>query len=90
MGPIAKQAKTDYAGKSVAFVTFDFTSDETTAAADTAATEHGVDKVYTDNKKKTGFLLLVDSTSGEVVGKLSAKDDIKAWHAALDKALGEG
>lgn len=88
MGPIVKQCETDYADKNVTFVKFDFTSDETTAASKAAATQHGVDKVYTDNEKKTGFLLLVNATSGEIVGKLTARDDIDAWHAAINKALG--
>ncbi len=90
MGPIVEQAKKDYTGKSVEFVTFDFTSDETVAAADAAAAKHSVDKVYADHKKKTGFLLLVDSASGDIIGKLSAKDDMTAWKAAIDKALGAG
>ena len=90
MGPIAKQAASSYADKGVAFVTFDFTSDETTAAAKAAADQYKVSKIYMENEKRTGFCLIVDPASGEVVTKLSAKNDIGEWNAAIDKALGDG
>lgn len=88
MGPIVEQCHSETADKSVTFVKFDFTSDETTAAAKAAAAKHGVESVYSDNEKKTGFMLLIDKTSGEVVGKLTPKDDVAACKAAIDKALG--
>ena len=88
MGPIAKKAATDNAGKSIQFVTFDFTSDKTKAEAEAAAKKHGVQELYASNAPKTGFLLLYDTASKKVVARLSASDDQKAWQAAIDKGLG--
>ena len=88
MGPIVEQCHKESADKPVTFVKFDFTTDETTAAAKAAAAQHGVEKVYNENEKKTGFMLLVDAASGEVVGKLTPRDDVAACKAAIDKALG--
>lgn len=87
MGPIVKECTTDYADKSIKFVTFDFTSDEGTATAAATAKELGVESIYSEHEKKTGFLLLYDTESKKVLTKLSAKQDSAAWHAAIDKGL---
>ncbi len=90
MGPIAKQAESNYADKGVTFVTFDFTSDDTTAAAKAAADKYNVAELYAEKAPGTGFCLIVDASSGEVVTKLSARNGIDEWNAAIDKALGDG
>ena len=88
MGPIVKQLAGDYADKSIKFVTFDFTSDETTAAAQAAAAEMGVAGLYSENAPKTGFLLLYDTKNQKIVTKLNARDDDATWRKAIDGVLG--
>ena len=88
MGPIVKQLTGDYADQSIRFVTFDFTNDETTAAAKAAAAEMGVAGLYSKHAPNTGFLLLYDTKKQEVVRKLVADDNDAKWRAAIDKGLG--
>lgn len=88
MGPIVKEVAASYADKSVQFVTFDFTSDETKAAAASTAKELGVEGTYKKHEGKTGFALVYDTKNQKVVTTLSAKQDAAAWSAELDKALG--
>jgi hypothetical protein len=88
MGPIVKKLAGDYADKSIKFVTFDFTSDETTAAAKAAAEEMGVAGLYAKNAPKTGFLLLYDTKNQKIVTKLKASDDDATWRKAIDGVLG--
>ncbi len=88
MGPIVKQMSGDYADKSIKFVTFDFTSDDTTAAAQKAAEEMGVAGLYAEHAPKTGFLLLYDTKKQAVVTKLNARDEDAKWRSAIDGVLG--
>ena len=87
MGPIAKDTAAKYKDKSIEFVTFDFTSDETKAKAEADAKRLGVEAIYKANAPKTGFALLYDTANSKVVTKLSAKNDVAAWSAAIDKAF---
>ena len=88
MGPIVKQLAGDYADKSIKFVTFDFTSDETKAAAKQAAAEMGVAGLYAEHAPKTGFLILFDTKEQKIVTKLKASDDDATWRSAIDGVLG--
>jgi hypothetical protein len=88
MGPIVKQLEGEYADKSIKFVTFDFTSDETRAAAKKAAAEMGVAGLFAENAPKTGFLLLWDTKAQKVIAKFNASDDEATWRSAIDGVLG--
>ncbi|RMH42015.1 MAG: hypothetical protein D6689_09465 [Deltaproteobacteria bacterium] len=88
MGPIVEEAKKLYVDKGVAFVTFDFTTDETTEAAKKAAAAYGVLDLFEKNAPRTGFCLLVDPRKHEVVGTLTARNSIDDWKATIDKVLG--
>jgi len=90
MGPIVKEVAAAYTDKSIEFVTFDFTTDEGKEKARADATAYGINQLFVEHAYKTGYLLLVDTGSGKVVGRLSANDDAAAWRAAIDKALGQG
>ena len=88
MGPIVKKLAGDYQDKSIKFVTFDFTSDETKAAAEKAAAEMGVSGLYGEHAPKTGFVLLYDTKEQKVVSKFSAGDEEAKWRSAIDGVLG--
>lgn len=87
MGPIAKEVAANYADKSVQFVTFDFTSDESKAEAARTAKELGVAGTYAENEGTTGFALVYDTKNQKVVTTLSAKQEAADWGTVLDKAL---
>jgi high-affinity K+ transport system ATPase subunit B len=88
MGPIVKQLAGDYADKSSKFVTFDFTSDETKAAAKKAAAEMGVAGLFAENAPNTGFALIYNTKEQKIVTKLTAGDDDAKWRTAIDGVLG--
>lgn len=67
---------------------FDLTSEDTTTAAVAAAKDLGVEQVYGDHAPKTGYVLLFDTASKKVVGKLTKVLSSEEWHAEIDKALG--
>ncbi len=86
MGPIVKEMSNAYAGKSIEFVTFDYTTKEAKATAVATAKRLGVETIYTKNRG-TGFLLLVDTKSGKVLARLTAETKPAEWRAAIDKGL---
>jgi len=90
MGPIATDAAKNAEGKSIQFVKFDFTSDETKAASAAKAEKFGVADLYKEHAPKTGFALLYDTKSKKVIKKLTASEDVAAWTAEINKALGKG
>ena len=90
MGPIVTEVSAKYTDAGVEFVTFDFTSEETTAAAVAKAASLGVSELYASKAPKTGFALVYDTQSKKVLTTLSAQQDSAQWAAEIDKALGKG
>ena len=87
LDPKVKTASKDYAEQPILFVTFDHSNDTTKNQSALLASALDMEKVYGAQKKASGFLLLVDPKSGEVISKLTktmSEDDIKA---EFDKAL---
>lgn len=71
----------------VLFVTFDLTNDLTTRRARLLAQALRLDKVWTQNAPKTGFVLLVDAGRMEILDKLTKDDDFKMMGEKLLKAV---
>jgi len=90
MGPIVEECVRDYADKAVTFVTFDFTTEQSTAAAQTAAKQLGVEKLYAEHAPSTGYVLLYDARAGKLLTRLSAAQTSEQWHAAIDRGLSGG
>lgn len=88
MGPIVAECAKDYADKSIAFVTFDFTDGETKKAAAAAAKKYQVEELFNKRAPGTGFVLLYDTANKRVLTTLSARNNSEEWHAAIDTALG--
>lgn len=88
MGPIVKECQDKLSGRPIAFVTFDFTSDETTAASKRKAEEYGVAELYAEHAPNTGFVLLYDTETKQVVQKLGANQQVAEWMSIIDNALG--
>jgi len=88
MGPIVKELVSSHRDKSVKFVTFDFTSDESKKAGKALAETLGVAGTYAKNAPNTGFALFYNTKSQKVVTKLSAEDETSKWAEAIDTQLG--
>lgn len=88
MGPIVKELAAANSDKSIDFVTFDFTSDATKAEAKAKAEKLGVAGTYAKNAGKTGFALIYNTKTQEVVKKVTAGDEAAAWQKIIDENLG--
>lgn len=65
----------------VLFVTLDLTDDTTRNQSAMMANAMGLGDLYKENKGKTGYIVLIDSKTGESLGKITKKhtaDDIAA------------
>lgn len=76
----------DFADKPVKFVKLDFTLGQRGAVAEKAKRE-GLGDVYPQYKGATGFTLLVDADTGEVVDSLTIRHSEKAMRAAIAQAI---
>ena len=70
----------------IEFVKFDFTFGETPELADRAAAL-GLTRLYEANKGATGFTVLVDARSGEIVDTLTMNFTVADIKLALNRAL---
>ena len=76
----------DFADKPVKFVDLNFTFGERDDIAKKAAAE-GLADIYPRFKGATGFTLLVDRDTGEIVDTLTINYDEDAMRAAISRAL---
>lgn len=76
----------DFADQPVKFVKLDFTFGERGDVADLAARE-GLAEIYPRFKGATGFTLLVDAQTGEIVDSLTINHSREAMRAAIAQAL---
>ncbi|MEQ8177358.1 MAG: hypothetical protein RIC52_10245 [Amphiplicatus sp.] len=76
----------DFASKPVRFVEYDFTFGQTEAMRAQADAD-GVGDIYARFKGATGFTVLVDADSGEIIDTLTMNHSPAAMAAALDDAL---
>ena len=66
---------------------FDLTDDKTKVGAVAKAEQLGVKDIYDEHAVKTGFVLLVDASTKQVVAKLTKAETTDQWLAALDSAV---
>jgi len=88
MGPIVAEVSKSFADKSVKFVEFNFTTDETKKQALADAKALGVEGTYNKNAPKNGFALVYDTKKQKVLRRLSAEQDAAAWSKEITKDLG--
>lgn len=87
MGPIVEELKAKYQGKSIEFLTFDFTSDESTEASKAMAESYGVMGTYKKNAPQTGFALLYDAREGTVLSRFRSQHTVARWSERIDAEL---
>lgn len=84
--PRLAKAIPEFAGKPVKFVEYDFTFGEQEKAR-AAALDDGLGPVFDDYAKGTGFTLLYDPETNEIVDMLTVNHSAKAMRAAIARAL---
>ncbi len=92
LGPnvIKARGQADLDNQNVLFVKLDLTDKATRSQAELMANALGLGDFYKENNGKTGFVLLVNSKTGETVGKLTkdmSSGDIKTKIHEQIKAL---
>jgi len=87
MGPVFEDLRNKLDGEPVLFVTLDLTNRSTAAQAEYHAAALGAGRHWSEYGGKTGFILLLDAQSGDVLGKLTREQDIKAMGAAIKSAV---
>ena len=85
--PKLTKVKPDFEGKAILFTRFDLTDEFTNDQAARYAALLGLENYYTENAGKTGYMLLIDSHSKKVLGRINKQDSPEAMKAALTKAL---
>ena len=68
------------------FVKFDFTSEESKKKSEKIAGELNVADAY-KNSKGTGYVLLIDSESGETLATLNRKHSVDEMYEVVKKHL---
>ena len=87
LDPKLQAVKPLFAEENVLFVTFDHTSKETSRQAALLAERLDVGEVYRAQKKASGFLLVLDADSGEVLGKITREHSEADMKMQLSDAL---
>jgi thiol-disulfide isomerase/thioredoxin len=77
-----------YAGR-VRLVVFDFTDDETTAASRAEAERLGLTEFFDESGFATGPIVVLDSSTKEIVAWINGSRNFAAYSAAIDAALGD-
>jgi len=87
LGPPLESLQASFAGQPVDFVRLDLTSDATRAAAQAQVTRLGLEKIFESYGNKTGFALIIDAASGQVLGEIRASQEIGAMQALVTQSL---
>jgi thiol-disulfide isomerase/thioredoxin len=85
--PKLNKVKRDFEGKPILFTRFDLTDEFTNDQAARYAALLGLENYYTENAGKTGYMLLIDSQSKKVLGRINKQNSSEEMKAALTTAL---
>lgn len=85
--PHFKDLHDKFDGQPVLFLDFDLTNRSTTTRAGYLASAMKLDKVFNKHAPSTGFVLLIDARTGEVLDRLTKKHDFKAMSSRVRRAL---
>ena len=84
---VKARGKADLDNKNVLFVKLDLTNAATRHQSSLMASALGLDDFYNTNAGKTGFILLVNAQTGDVVGKLTKEHDANAIITTIDEKI---
>ncbi|MEM1445822.1 MAG: thioredoxin family protein [Planctomycetota bacterium] len=85
--PAIDEARDSVNSPDVAFVTLDLTDEATTADAMELAEAAGITEAYETFGPKTGFVLLIDTQSGEAVAKMTKTHSAADLQGLIASAL---
>jgi len=87
MGPIFTDLGNKFDTKPVLFLELDHTSEPSRRQAEYLAAALGLQEVWEENGGTTGFILLIDANTREVLAKLTKDQDIKVMGSQLLEAI---
>jgi len=87
MGTVFEELQTSFDKEPVLYVVFDHTDEFDRRQSAYMAHALGLDEVWKEHGGTTGFVLLIDAESKEVVQRLSHEQDLKQMGAALQDAV---
>ena len=87
MGPVFEEMQAKYDQQPVLYVRLDQTREAGRRQAQYMAHALGMGDIWAEYGGKTGFVLLVDGTTGEVIEKLTHDQSLKAMGASLREAV---
>lgn len=87
IGPRYDTVSSEFATGSILFVTFDMTTGESRQQAKLLASALGLADLYEDRFGDTGYVLLVDVETREVLGELTTADSLASMRRRLAAAV---
>lgn len=87
MGPVFEELQAKYDQEPVLYVVLDQTREFDRTQSQFMANAMGLDSVWEEHGGKTGFVLLIDASTKEVVQRLSYEQNLKQMGAALKDAV---
>jgi len=87
MAPAYAELQKGVGDEPVLFVKLDQTDDFEKRQAQYLAHALGMEKVWSQHGGKTGFALLIDAETKEVLGRLTRSDDADAMRSAVEEAV---
>ena len=87
MGPVFEELQAKFDMEPVLYVEFDQTRDFGRGQSAYLAGALGLEKVWKEHGGKTGFVLLIDARTMEVVERLNHEQNLKQMGAALKEAV---
>lgn len=85
--PNLNEVKREFQDKGVLFTRFDLTDEFTTEQSRIFASWIGFNKIFEENRGRTGYMLLVEPQSNKVVGKLLKTQTPGELRSAIETAL---
>lgn len=85
--PKLTAVKPEFVGKPIEFITIDLTSNETAQASLAQADALGIGTVTRKNARATGFMLIVNAASKEVVDRIYANHSEQQIKEKLQRAV---
>jgi thiol-disulfide isomerase/thioredoxin len=85
--PIMEEAKPEFEEQPVLFVKMDMTNDFTAHQSKLMAARLGLSEIFEKNEGMTGFVLLLDANTNEVLDKITTDDDKQGIITKITNAL---
>lgn len=87
MGPVFEELEAKFDQEPVLYVTFDQTREHNRKQSQYLEHVMGLDHVWSEHACTTGFILLIDGKTKQIVDKLTHDQDLKTMGATLQEAV---